>query len=399
MSFFESLTELPEDPIVHLPILFAADPRPNKVNLGVGSYKDSEGRPMVLVCVKEAEAALLKEKLNKEYLPIEGNSAFLQANTELIFGKGFADSYAGGHYAIQAVGGTAALRVGGEFLAQETSKTIFIPNPTWPNHKMVFKRSGLNVHTYAYYDERTHQLDFASMCSDISNMPPGSTILLHAGCHNPSGIDPSFKQWQELSSLLKKQRILPFFDFAYQGFVGTPEDDAQAIRYFAVQGHEMLVANSFSKNMGLYGERVGGLTVLAHHTDSIKKISSQLKQIVRANYSTPPLHGMQIVKTILQSAPLKAGWEEELGDMRLRLKEMRRTLLSGLEEKHSHKDWSFLNRQNGFFSFLGLTPEQVQRLNKEYAIYMPANGRINVAGLNPHNMDYVINALIAVTRT
>lgn len=397
MSFFESLTELPEDPIVHLPIAFAADSRPNKVNLGVGSYKDSEGHSLILPSVRDAETTLLKEPSNKDYLPIQGSETFLKANVELVLGKTFSDIYPGGYFSVQTLGGTGALRIGGEFLAQEIAKTIFIPNPTWPNHKLVFTRAGLKVHTYSYYAERTHQLDFSGMCSDISNMPPGSCILLHACCHNPTGIDPTMAQWKELSSLIKKQKLIPFFDLAYQGFVKSPDEDAQAIRYFVEQGHEMLIANSFAKNMGLYGERVGGLTVLARHNDASKKIGSQLKQTVRANYSCPPLHGMKIVTTILNSDLLKAEWLEDLSDMRTRLQEMRRTFVSGLAERDAHKDWSFITRQNGFFSFLGISPEQVQRLLKEYAIHMPSSGRINVAGLNPYNMDYVIEALIAVT--
>ncbi len=398
MSFFESLTQLPEDPIVHLPVAFAADPRPHKVNLGVGSYKDNEGLPLVLTCVRKAEASLPATQPGKEYQTIQGHTAFIQANIELVLGKGFTESFGGGLFAVQALGGTGALRVGGEFLAQETSKTIFIPTPTWPNHKMVFTRSGLKVHSYLYYSEKDHQFDFAGMCSDISNMPPGSIILLHAGCQNPTGIDPTFAQWQELSSLIKKQKIIPFFDLAYQGFVATPEEDAKVIRHFAAQGHEMLVANSFSKNLGLYGERMGGLIVLAQHADAARKIGSQIKQIIRGNYSSPPLHGAQIVAAILRNEALTAEWLAELADMRLRIKAMRETLVSGLQAKESTKDWSFIKRQNGFFSFLGLSHAQVQRLLKDYAIYLPADGRINVAGLNSHNMDYVIEALSAVNR-
>lgn len=399
MSFFDAITELPEDPIVHLPIAFAADPRPQKVNLGVGTYKDSDGQPLVLSCVKQASTLINNEKSNKEYQPIDGNPAFIKANAELIFGKSFASSYPGAYFGVQALGGTGALRVGAEFLAQETSKTIFIPNPTWPNHKLVFTRSGLKVHGYSYYDENTHQINFASLCSDISQMPPGSTILLHAGCHNPTGIDPTMQQWHDLSTLIKKQKILPFFDFAYQGFADSTEKDAEPIRYFAAQGHEMLVANSFSKSMGLYGERVGGLSILGQHPEGIRKVSSQIKQIIRANYSTPPLHGMQIARTILQSDELRRQWLEELDSMRRRLVDMRLALLAGLESHDTNKDWSFIKRQKGFFSFLGLTREQVQRLLQEFAIHMPANGRINVAGLTKKNLDYVIGALIAVNRS
>ncbi len=399
MSFFESVTQLPEDPILHLPIAFAADPRTQKVNLGVGSYRDSNGLPVVLNCVRKAEAELSSKYLNKEYQPIEGNASYLKATNELIFGSDFLKSYAGGLFSAQTIGGTGALRLGGEFLVQETSKTIFVPSPTWPNHKPIFTRSGLKMHSYRYYDERTHQLDFAGLCGDISNMSPGSTIMLHGSCHNPTGIDPTQEQWQELSRLIKHHRIIPFFDIAYQGFIGTLDEDARAIRYFASQGHEMLVAYSYSKSCALYGERMGALTVLAQHEEAARKIGSQIKQIVRSIYSTPPLHGMQVINEIMHAPALKKEWLEELVQMRDRIKEMRRCLIDGLERGNSQKDWSFLKRQNGFFSFCGLNPEQVHRLLKDYGIYMLSNSRINVAGLNKNNMDYVIEALLAVTQS
>lgn len=393
MSFFESVTQLPDDPIMALPIAFAADTRPNKVNLGIGSYKDDEGLFFLLPTVKETEKKLLTKETDKEYLPIDGDPRLIQATLELIFGRSLLDSFPGGIYAAQAVGGTSALRIGSDFLLQETSKTIFISTPTWPNHKLVFTRSGLKVHHYRYYDELTHRLDFGGLCSDISNMPPGSIILLHANCHNPTGVDPTFEQWKELSTLIKKQKIIPFFDFAYQGFSGTVDEDAQAIRYFASQGHEMLVANSFSKNFGLYCERVGLIAVLTHHKEAVRRVGSQIKQLIRANYSNPPRHGARVIAEILQSDTLRSAWLEELGNMRNRMKQMRHALISGLQVKQSDKDWSFLERQNGFFSFCGLTPDQVQRLIKNYAIYMPSNGRINIAGLNAHNLNYVIEAL------
>jgi len=398
MSFFESVTQLPDDQILHIPIAFAADPRPNKVNLGIGSYKDHDGKSILLDCVHKAEISLANKKLNKEYQPIEGDAEFHRLVTELIFGKDFLDSFTRGLFVAQSLGGTGALHLGSEFLVQETSKTIFIPSPSWSNHRLIFNRIGLKVHSYRYFDERTHQIDFNGMCSDISNAPPGSTILLHAGCHNPTGIDPTFEQWKELSVLIKQQRVIPFFDFAYQGFVSSLEEDALPIRYFASQGHEMLVANSFSKNLGLYGERVGAISIIAQHPEAAQKVGSQIKQIIRSNYSNPPLHGPRIVTEILSSETLTAIWHKELATMRDRIKEMRLALIKGLQTGESLKDWSFLQRQNGFFSYCGLNPEQVERLLKEYAIYMPTNGRINVAGLNKHNLDYVIKALIAVTQ-
>jgi aspartate/tyrosine/aromatic aminotransferase len=243
-------------------------------------------------------------------------------------------------------------------------------------------------------------MDFDKVCREITEMPEGSTILLHACCHNPTGIDPTNEQWKILSSIIQKQKVIPFFDFAYQGFKKSIDDDAFAIRYFVSQGHELLVANSFAKNFGLYGERVGTLSIVTPNKEAVKKIGSQVKQLIRGNYSSPPRRGSEIIKEILNSEELKNTWLKELANMRDRLVEMRHTLISGLQAKRAnHQDWSFLNHQSGFFSFCGLTEGQVHRLIKDYAIYLPANGRINVAGLNGHNMDYVIDAILEVTQT
>lgn len=396
MSFFESVTLLPDDSILSLPIAFNADPRSNKVNLGIGTYKDVQGKPYVLSCVTKAEAALIAKEPGKEYLPIEGLPNFIKATSELIFGENLSKALEGGFFGAQTLGGTGALRLGGEFLVQETSKSIFIPTPSWPNHKIVFSRAGLKVHHHRYYNEKTHQIDFEGMCEDITNMPPGSTIVLHACCQNPTGIDLNFQQWQEISVLIKKQRIIPFFDFAYQGFNISVDDDAHPIRHFISAGHELLVASSFSKNFGLYGERVGALSVITHHKESATKVGSQIKQLIRGNYSNPPRHGAQIVADILQSADLKKEWLQELGTMRNRIKEMRKALLKGLQDKANEKDWSFLSQQNGFFSFCGLNLDQTQRMLQDYGIYMPANGRINIAGLNENNIEYVIDAICDV---
>jgi Aspartate/tyrosine/aromatic aminotransferase len=396
MPFFDSLTQFPEDPIFSLPILFAADTRPNKVNLGIGSYRDTEGKPYLLNSVKKAEHSLLASERNKEYLPIDGDPAYLKVSRDLIFGSELASQLAGKIYSAQSPGGTGALRTGGSFLCQETSKTIFLPNPTWPNHKGVFTTSGMKIHQYRYYNEASNSLDFGGMCSDIAEMPPGSTILLHTNCHNPTGMDPSFEQWQELSTLIKKQNVIPFFDFAYQGFKESVDADAAPIRYFASQGHELLVANSFSKNFGLYGERVGALNVITTHPDSARKAGSQIKSLIRSNYSNPPKHGAAIITEILSNDSLKKEWIIELDNMRDRLKEMRHTLIAGLQSKGGKKDWSFLNKQSGFFSYSGLNDGQVHRLIKDYGIYMMGNGRFNVAGLNGHNIDYVIAAILEV---
>lgn len=399
MSFFDSLELMPDDPIVSIPKYFAADPRPNKVNLGIGSYKGAEGLPYVLDCVRDAEAALREKKLSREYLPIEGDAELLKLTENLIFGKQLLSSFSGGIFLAQTIGGTGALYLGGQFLSKNVGNTIYIPNVTWPNHRGAFSKSGFNVSQYRYFDDRSHLLDFDRMCTEISEMPENSTILLHACCHNPTGIDPTHDQWMELSTLIKRQRIIPFFDFAYQGFSKSPDDDAFPIRYFLSQGHELLVANSFAKNFGLYADRVGTLSVVTHNKNNAVKAGSQLKSLIRCNYSSPPRHGAEIITEILSSEEQKKVWLTELGNMRDRLKEMRHTLVTGLQAKSKDHDWSYLNGQTGFFSFCGLNEGQVHRLIKDYAIYMPTNGRINVSGLNGHNMDYVIDAILEVTHS
>lgn len=398
MSLFNSLQIQPDDPILGIPKRFAADSRSQKVNLGIGTYLGSEGHPYILDCVRDAEAAIAKKNSNKEYLPISGDEQLLKLTGDLIYGQNFS-TVAERIFFTQTIGGTGALFLGGQFLAKHISPHIFLPNSTWPNHKTVFNNAGLNIDQYFYYDDRSHQIDFDRMVSDIEKMPAKSIILLQSCCHNPTGMDLNNDQWMELSSILKKHHIIPFFDFAYQGFKKSPDDDAFPIRYFLSQGHEFLTANSFAKNFGLYGERVGTLSIVTEDETNAKKAGSHLKQLIRGNYSTPPRHGAEIITEILSSEKPKKMWSIELSNMRDRLKEMRHTLATGLQAKATHFDWTFLNNQIGFFSFCGLNEAQVHRLIKDYAIYMPPNGRINVAGLNGRNMDYVIDALIEVTHT
>lgn len=397
MSFFESLVLFPEDPILHLPIAFAADPRPNKVNLGIGAYKDSQGLPLVLTSVRDAETNLLKKRYNKEYGPIEGDFQLIQETIDLVFGKGFRESFSGGIFGLQSIGGTGALRIGADFLVQEISKTIFLPSPSWPNHEPIFMRTGLNVQNYRYYDEKGPSLDFSGMCDDFQKMPEKSTVMLQVSCHNPTGIDPTIEQWKELSEIIKQRKLIPFFDFAYQGFGGSVEADAFPVRHFASEGHEMLVASSFSKNFGLYSERVGCLSLLSLKKESARNAGSQMKQLVRTSYSNPPRHGAQVIVEILQSEKLKKDWLDELDAMRLRLHEMRHTLLANLQSKGgSLRNWNSMKNQKGFFSLIGLNLEQVKRLKKDYGIYMPSNGRINMAGINSKNIDYVVDSMISV---
>jgi len=393
MPFFNDVPLLPEDPIFGLLVAFAADPRSDKINLGIGAYKTAEGVPLVLSSVKKAENFLLQKNLNKEYLPIEGDSEFLRCSLHLLFGMDSPLWQTGRYFAAQTVGGASALRTGAEFLAKLVSKTVFISQPSWTNHKQIFEKAGLNAGSYPYYNLQTNQLDFHGMCEAIKNMPPSSVILLHGCCHNPTGLDPSFEQWKELSDLIKKQKVIPFFDIAYQGFGIGLVEDARAVRLFVEQGHEMLIAYSHSKNFGLYGERVGFLSIISSQADRIPKIGSQIKLLIRSNYSNPPLHGARIVTTILKSSQLTSEWKEELTNMRERIREMRKALIAALLVKGHEHSFSNLHQQSGLFTFTGLPPEKVQRLREEKAIYMPNNGRINLAGLNTQNVQYIAEAL------
>jgi aspartate/tyrosine/aromatic aminotransferase len=392
MSFFGSVPLLPEDPILSLPSAFAADERPFKVNVGVGSYKTAEGLPLLLTAVRKAEQLILQKQTNKEYLSIEGDAEFLKFSMELLFGSTPIQHA----FAAQTVGGSGALRIGGEFLARLITKTIFIPQPTWQNHKQIFEKALLQVESYPYYDFQKHTIDFTGMCEAIAKMPKKSAIVLHACCHNPTGMDPSIEQWRMLSKLIQQQQLIPFFDVAYQGFGNALDQDVEAVRLFAQEGHEMLIAYSFAKNMGLYGERAGFFTILTSNPEATFKSASQIRMFIRGNYSSPPLHAARIVTTILKNSELRLEWEDELKNMRDRINEMHQAFVATLLVKSKHIDFSYMRKQQGLFSFCGLTTEQVRRLKEEWAIYMPTNGRLNVAGLTTNNMEYVAESIAAV---
>lgn len=398
MSIFSELTLLPVDPILSLPITFAADPRANKVNLGVGVYQDEAGLTMVLECVRAAEERITAQKLGKSYLPIEGNAAFLSAATSLIFGEGNPILAKERLFAIQTIGGTGALRLAAEFIRQRVgSKTIYLPEPSWPNHRQICFFAGLDVVTYPYCNSIG---DVALTCdawlAAISDMPRGSAILLHACCHNPSGIDPTEEQWHKLLAALKQQGILPLFDLAYQGLGSDIHADAFAVRYAGELGMEFLVASSYSKNFGLYGERAGMLTAAATAPCATPRIASHLKQLSRALISNPPLHPARIVATILTDDELRALWIHELTAMRQRISTMRNALVDGLQGAAAKSVPASLRRQQGMFSFCGLAPHQVQQLRDTWAIHTPSDGRINIAGINKGNLEYVVKALTDV---
>ncbi|EPZ0269584.1 amino acid aminotransferase [Serratia sp. IR-2025] len=394
---FEKITAAPADPILGLTDIFRADARPNKINLGIGVYKDETGKTPVLTSVKKAEQYLLENETTKNYLGIEGIPAFASCTQELLFGKEspiVADRRA---RTAQTPGGTGGLRVAADFIANQTSaKRIWISNPSWPNHKNVFSAVGLEVLEYAYYDAANHALDFDGLLNSLKQAQAGDVVLFHGCCHNPTGIDPTAEQWAQLAELSVANGWLPLFDFAYQGFANGLEEDAQGLRIFAAKHKELIVASSYSKNFGLYNERVGACTIVAADAETADRAFSQVKAAIRANYSNPPSHGAAVVATILGNDALRAMWEQELTDMRQRIHRMRQLFVNTLQEKGAQQDFSFIIQQNGMFSFSGLTKEQVLRLREEFGVYAVNSGRVNVAGMTLDNMAPLCEAIVAV---
>ncbi|WP_164119813.1 amino acid aminotransferase [Serratia marcescens] len=394
---FEKITAAPADPILGLTDIFRADARPNKINLGIGVYKDETGKTPVLTSVKKAEQYLLENETTKNYLGIEGIPAFASCTQELLFGKEspiVADRRA---RTAQTPGGTGGLRVAADFIANQTSaKRIWISNPSWPNHKNVFSAVGLEVLEYAYYDAANHALDFDGLLNSLKQAQAGDVVLFHGCCHNPTGIDPTPEQWAQLAELSVANGWLPLFDFAYQGFANGLEEDAQGLRIFAAKHKELIVASSYSKNFGLYNERVGACTIVAADAETADRAFSQVKAAIRANYSNPPSHGAAVVATILGNDALRAMWEQELTDMRQRIHRMRQLFVNTLQEKGAQQDFSFIIQQNGMFSFSGLTKEQVLRLREDFGVYAVNSGRVNVAGMTPDNMAPLCEAIVAV---
>ncbi|MBH2915465.1 aspartate/tyrosine/aromatic aminotransferase [Serratia marcescens] len=394
---FEKITAAPADPILGLTDIFRADARPNKINLGIGVYKDETGKTPVLTSVKKAEQYLLENETTKNYLGIEGIPAFASCTQELLFGKESPIVTARRARTAQTPGGTGGLRVAADFIANQTSaKRIWISNPSWPNHKNVFSAVGLEVREYAYYDAANHALDFDGLLNSLKQAQAGDVVLFHGCCHNPTGIDPTAEQWAQLAELSVANGWLPLFDFAYQGFANGLEEDAQGLRIFAAKHQELIVASSYSKNFGLYNERVGACTLVAADAETADRAFSQVKAAIRANYSNPPSHGAAVVATILGNDALRAMWEQELTDMRQRIHRMRQLFVNTLQEKGAQQDFSFIIQQNGMFSFSGLTKEQVLRLREEFGVYAVNSGRVNVAGMTPDNMAPLCEAIVAV---
>lgn len=394
---FSKVTLAPADPILGLTDAFKADTRPHKVNLGVGIYKDEAGQTPILSSVKKAEAILLETEKTKNYLGIEGVHAYNQVVQELLFGPQSTIITDKRAVTAQAPGGTGSLRVASEFLVRNTgSTTIWVSNPTWANHQNIFETAGLTVKEYRYYKAESHDMDFDAMLADLSTANVGDVVLLHGCCHNPTGIDLSLEQWQQVANICLEKSLLPLFDFAYQGFGAGIEEDAQGLRAVAAVVPELLIANSFSKNFGLYNERVGAVTIVAETQQDAVTSFSQIKKTIRANYSNPPAHGGLIVSTILSDAALRQEWQAELTLMRERIAEMRTLFVESLKSEGVQQDFSFISRQNGMFSFSGLNKSQVARLKDEFAIYIVGSGRISVAGLTKNNMAAVCKAIAQV---
>ncbi|QDF75304.1 MULTISPECIES: amino acid aminotransferase [Shewanella] len=394
---FNQVVLAPADPILGLTDAFKADPRADKVNLGVGIYKDESGQTPILKSVKLAEQKLLETETSKSYLGIDGVGAYNQAVQGLLFGSDHQVLLQKRAVTAQAPGGTGSLRVAAEFVVRNTSaRTIWVSNPTWANHNNIFQSAGLSVKQYGYYDAERHDIDFDAMLTSLEQASSGDLLLLHGCCHNPTGIDLNISQWEVIAQLCVDKGLVPLFDFAYQGFGAGVEEDAQGLRLVASKVPELLVANSFSKNFGLYNERIGAVTLVGQDEEMAKRAFSQIKSTIRSSYSNPPAHGALIVATILGDADLRQLWEEELTQMRERIAEMRVLFVETLAKQGVQQDFSFISSQNGMFSFSGLNKDQVARLKEEFGVYIVGSGRISVAGMTRTNMDTICSAIAKV---
>ena len=399
MSFFAHVEQVPGDPILGLTEAYNADTRPTKVNLGVGIYYDEEGRIPLMAAVRKVEDQLVAAGRPRGYLSIDGLATYTNATRELVFGKD-SDLVAAGRVATtQTVGGSGALRVGAELLAQTLSHaTVAISNPSWENHRAVFGAAGFKVVDYTYFDAATHGVDIAGMLADLEKLAPGTVVLLHACCHNPTGADLSVEQWKQVAAVLKERELFPFIDMAYQGFDKGIVEDGTAVRIIAEAGIDsFVVANSYSKSFSLYGERVGALSVVAADAPQAKAVQSHVKRIIRTIYSSPSTHGAALVAGVLGSTELRALWEEELGQMRTRIQQLRAGMVSKLAELGA-PEFAFIGEQAGMFSYSGLNRAQVDKLREEYGIYAVGTGRICVAALSSKSLDYVAKAVYEVSR-
>ena len=397
MSLFSAVEMAPRDPILGLNEAFNADTRTHKVNLGVGVYCNEEGKIPLLRAVAEAETIRVAQHAARGYLPIDGIAAYDQAVQKLLFGADSPLISAGRVITTQAIGGTGALKIGADFLKQlRPDAVVAISDPSWENHRALFETAGFPVQNYRYYDAATHDVNRAGLIEDLSALPAGSIVVLHACCHNPTGVDLSPADWQDVLNVVKAKNLVPFLDMAYQGFGDGIDEDAAAVRLFAESGLTFFVSSSFSKSFSLYGERVGALSIVSDSKEESARILSQVKRVIRTNYSNPPTHGAAIVAAVLNNPELRAQWEAELAEMRLRIRGMREQMVAELAKAAPGHDFSFVGRQRGMFSYSGLSVEQVTRLRSEFGIYALDTGRICVAALNQSNIGAVTKAIVEV---
>ena len=396
---FERLEMAPADPILGLTEAFRKDANPAKINLSVGVYEDDSGKTPVMHSVKKAEERILKTQTTKNYLPINGPAEYAAAVAELVFGKASETVKTGRVVTAQTPGGTGALRISGELLKKYVSGArLWVSDPTWTNHNAIFGAAGFEIKTYPYYDAATRGLNFDAMTATLNTVTEGDVILLHGCCHNPTGIDPSLDQWKKIAQTLAARRIMPLIDFAYQGLAAGLEEDAAGVRLVCSMVPEAVICSSFSKNFGLYNERVGALTIMGTTPDVAQRALSHMKATIRQCYSNPPSHGGQIVSTIMSDPRLRADWELEVKEIRDRIHKMRNLFVDTLKAKGVAGDFSFIKKQNGMFSFSGLTKAQVDQLREKYAIYIVGSGRINVAGMTTKNMDRLCTAVADVLK-
>ena len=394
---FSAIEMAPRDPILGITEAFNADQNPAKVNLGVGVYYDDNGKVPLLECVKKAEAILIEKYAPRTYLPIEGLAAYDKAVQELVFGADSAVVTEKRAITAQAIGGTGALKLGADFLQRfSPNSEVWISDPSWENHRALFESAGFKVNAYPYYDPATRGVNFSGMLEALNTMPAGSIVLLHACCHNPTGADLTDEQWTQVISVVTTRGLIPFLDMAYQGFGDGIEADGKVVRRFAEAGGALFVSNSFSKSFSLYGERVGALSIAAGSAEEAARIMSQLKRVIRTNYSNPPSHGGQVVATVLATPELRQLWEGELAAMRVRIRDMRQAFVEKLKAQAPAHDFGFVMQQRGMFSYSGLTKEQVGALRENNSIYAVDTGRICVAALNNKNIDQVIASIAKV---
>ena len=397
MSLFSAVEMAPRDPILGLNEQFAADTNPKKVNLGVGVYFDDKGKLPLLACVQAAEKALMDKAASRGYLPIDGIAAYDSAVKVLVFGAESAAVQEGRIATVQALGGTGGLKIGADFLKKINPEAqVLISDPSWENHRALFTNAGFKVQTYAYYDADKRGVNFDGMLASLNAAAPGTIVVLHACCHNPTGYDITPAQWDQVIEAVKAKQLVAFLDMAYQGFGHGIAEDGAVIGKFVAAGLSFFVSSSFSKSFSLYGERVGALSVVCGSKDEAARVLSQLKIVIRTNYSNPPIHGASVVAAVLNTPELRQQWEQELGGMRVRIKQMREKLVEGLKAAGVQRDMSFITQQIGVFSYSGLSKEQMVRLRTEFGVYGTDTGRMCVAALNSGNVEYVCQAMAQV---